>query len=433
MKRLKLLLLLLSLPLIGFASPAVDQGLLNGANQSTQALSTFNTTTDLGAQILYWIAYGTTTPSWGSVSLMSTVSYTMNIIALIVMAWLMVIGGATFVIQTANKGSPGGQVISSFWMPIRIATATILLIPLPSGFSTLQYGVITIAEKGNSHANYVVAHVIDYLYDYGVYRSPALESGGSQITTWLMNELCMQYINSYTGTNTVTYDLQTVTVPTGADGTNSVVLQYKYNESKNNPTASNPRINYCGAVSFSIPNIQGVEGFFADKGDTTAAKTAGPALVTAEMAKVVEKTRVKVARIATTLLHDQEALKNLQAYGQSQQSAFERARSEVAGVVQGTGADLAAVIREYDADTRQVITSVVNNLNAQKTLAGSGKASVGSWAEQIKSAGWPAYGAMFWTVNVNQSEINKLASSLKIIVTPPPRIRSGVRMTDSLR
>ncbi|ERW61291.1 hypothetical protein Q024_06338 [Pseudomonas aeruginosa BWHPSA011] len=419
MKRLKLLLLLLSLPLIGFASPAVDQGLLNGANQSTQALSTFNTTTDLGAQILYWIAYGTTTPSWGSVSLMSTVSYTMNIIALIVMAWLMVIGGATFVIQTANKGSPGGQVISSFWMPIRIATATILLIPLPSGFSTLQYGVITIAEKGNSHANYVVAHVIDYLYDYGVYRSPALESGGSQITTWLMNELCMQYINSYTGTNTVTYDLQTVTVPTGADGTNSVVLQYKYNESKNNPTASNPRINYCGAVSFSIPNIQGVEGFFADKGDTTAAKTAGPALVTAEMAKVVEKTRVKVARIATTLLHDQEALKNLQAYGQSQQSAFERARSEVAGVVQGTGADLAAVIREYDADTRQVITSVVNNLNAQKTLAGSGKASVGSWAEQIKSAGWPAYGAMFWTVNVNQSEINKLASSLKIIVTPP--------------
>lgn len=55
------------------------------------------------------------------------------------------------------------------------------------------------------------------------------------------------------------------------------------------------------------------------------------------MAKVVEKTRVKVARIATTLLHDQEALKNLQAYGQSQQSAFERARSEVAGVVKELG------------------------------------------------------------------------------------------------
>ncbi|HCH7783365.1 TPA: DotA/TraY family protein [Pseudomonas aeruginosa] len=419
MKQLKLFLLLLSLPMIGYASPAVDQGILNGANQSGQALSTFNTTTDLGAQILYWIAYGTTTPSWGSVSLMSTVSYTMNIIALIVMAWLMVIGGATFVIQTANKGTPGGQVISSFWMPIRIVTATILLLPLPSGYSTLQYGVITIAEKGNSHANYVVEHVIDYLYDYGVYRSPALESGGSQITTWLMNELCMQYINSYTGSNTISYDLQTVTVPDGKDGTNSVVLQYKYNETKGNPTAGNPRINYCGAVSFTIPNIQGVQGTFANRSDATAAKTAGPALLTTEMAKVVESTRGKVAKIAQALLHDQEALKNLQAYGANQQSAFERARSEVAGVVQGSGADLAAVINEYDADTRKVITKVVNDLNSKKSLANSGKDSVGSWSDQIKSAGWPAFGAIFWTVNVNQGEINKLAASLRITVTPP--------------
>lgn len=419
MRGIKLFLMLAALPSISFADTTVNQSLVDSANASGQAISTFNITSDLGAQILYWIAYGTTTPAWGNVSLMSTVSYTMNILALIVMAWLMVIGGATFVIQTANKGTPGGQVISSFWMPIRISTATILLIPLTSGFSTLQYGVITIAEKGNSHANYLVSHVIDYLYDNGVYRSPALESGGSQITTWLMNELCMQYINNYTGTNTISYDVKTTTIPQDADGINSVVLQYKYNESKNNPTANDPRINYCGAVSFSIPNIQGIQGFFADKGDTTAAKTAGPALVTTEMAKVVENTRSKVAKIAEKLLHDQAALKNLQTYGQSQQSAFEQARSEVAGVVQGTGSDLASVIRDYDSDTRQVLSKVVNQLNASKPSSSSSSGTVGSWASQIKAAGWPAFGAMFWTVNVNQGEINKLASSLKITVTPP--------------
>jgi len=114
---------------------------------SVNDLNALNYSQDFGQKAINWIAYGTDNPAWGDKSLLSVVSLTLNAIALAMMAWLAVIGGATYVLQTANKGVPGGQVISSFWAPIRVSTATILLIPLTSGYSTLQYGVITVAEK----------------------------------------------------------------------------------------------------------------------------------------------------------------------------------------------------------------------------------------------------------------------------------------------
>jgi len=201
---------------------------------------------DFGQKVINWIAYGTDNPAWGDKSLLSVVSLTLNAIALAMMAWLAVIGGATYVFQTANKGVPGGQVISSFWAPIRVSTATILLIPLASGFSTLQYGVITVAEKGNAHGSYVMNLGLDYLYDFGAYRAPGIPDGQSIFFTLVESEVCRQYINSYTKRETIT---PVFTGPVRKSDTALVSkVSYRYNETSESPTTNDPRLDYCGAV-----------------------------------------------------------------------------------------------------------------------------------------------------------------------------------------
>lgn len=82
-------------------------------SESTSAtvtqLSLMDYANDFGQKAINWIAYGTSNPTWGDKSLLSVVSLALNAIALAMMAWLAVIGGATYVFQTANKGVPGGR------------------------------------------------------------------------------------------------------------------------------------------------------------------------------------------------------------------------------------------------------------------------------------------------------------------------------------
>lgn len=377
---------------------------------AVDAAPAINQNSDIGKQLLDWVAYGTTAPTFGAVTLLSTVSAVLNVLALVVMAGLAVMGGVTYVIQTANKGTPGGEVISSFWMPIRIVVATILLIPLTSGYSTLQYGVIKIAEKGNSHANYLVGKTVDYLYAYGIYRSPALEDGRSVILNWVSNEVCRQYINSYTGQDTISVN----TTQTSSLAFYRKVLSYNYNEVKGTARENNPRIGYCGSVSVSIPmqNADAQQGSLM-KGlfDRVSSDSQKPSSITQAMGKVLSDTQVKVAAIASKLLQDEAYLKQMQANGASQQGNFERAASQVTDNIAGGTDDLEAAITFYNSSVRAIVTGAVN--------AANGETTENNWANQVKQAGWPAYGTVYWIVNKRQSEINKLAAALTLTVTLP--------------
>lgn len=191
-----LFVLLLSTPVAFAGTPTPSPEFVNTVGNLTSQHSN----NDYGQKIINWIAFGKPdNVKFGDVSLLSTVSFTLNAIALVMMAYLSLLGGLTYVIQTANKGSPGGQVISSFWMPIRIATATILLVPLASGYSTIQYGVITVAEKGNAHGSYLMDQGIDYIAKNGVYRPPMMESSKDVVIGLIWSELCQLHINTKEG------------------------------------------------------------------------------------------------------------------------------------------------------------------------------------------------------------------------------------------
>ncbi|XLY90563.1 DotA/TraY family protein (plasmid) [Ectopseudomonas mendocina] len=365
---------------------------------------------DFGQKAINWIAHGAETPVFGDKSLLSVVSLTLNAIALAMMAFLAVIGGATYVFQTANKGIPGGQVISSFWAPIRVSAATILLIPLSSGYSTLQYGVITVAEKGNAHGTYVMGVGLDYLYDFGAYRAPALADGRGVVFGLIESEVCRQYINSYTGKETIT-----VETTDGKQGDRLVAkTSYKYNEPSTWGNHNNPRNDYCGAVAFSIEHSTHKlkEALWKDE---FSAADGGPEKIAAGQATVLKKIRELTVPIAAEILADESALRQMQSQGEGAQSSYEQAVASLQGKINSAANKVNEAIVTYNTDTQQLIATAVNNINDSKNAH---KDSAG-WREQTKAMGWPALGTIFWQINVNQSEINKLAASFDAAITPP--------------
>lgn len=379
-------------------------------------LSLMDYANDFGQKAINWIAYGTSNPTWGDKSLLSVVSLALNAIALAMMAWLAVIGGATYVFQTANKGVPGGQVISSFWAPIRVSTATILLIPLASGYSTLQYGVITVAEKGNAHGSYVMNQGLDYLYDFGAYRAPGIPDGRSIVFSLVESEVCRQYINSYTKRETIT---PVFIGPMRQNDTTLVSkVSYRYNETSESPTRNDPRLDYCGAVAFSIEHDEVDKRYehFTTDADKLTASYGGPPYIAQGQMALIKKMQPLAERIAAKILSDEGALRQLQAYGQSHQSTYERAVSEVNAQIGGAAGMAQSAIGTYNADSQKIIAQVVNRLNDEKNANNDGS---DGWFAQTKAIGWLGLGTIFWQVNISQSEINKLAATFEASLTPP--------------
>ncbi|MCF6783407.1 DotA/TraY family protein [Stutzerimonas stutzeri] len=402
---MSLLLVALALSVLSGVASAQSPGTIAQINELNQT----NYSNDFGQKALNWIAHGTDTPTFGDKSLLSVVSLTLNAIALAMMAWLAVIGGATYIAQTANKGVPGGQVISSFWAPIRIATATILLFPLSSGYSTLQYGVMTVAEKGNAHGTYLMGVGLDYLYAYGAYRAPGIPDGTAILYSLIESEVCRQYINSYTGKETIS-----IVPKSGRESGNLVAkLAYRYNEAATWGKANNPRNDYCGAVAFTIDhNDLPTKGYWGDK---QSAQYGAPPLISQGQFALLNKMQAHAASIAQAILADEKALRALQYQGQSAQSTYQQAVASLNGQITGAARKVQEAIVEYNSESQRIIANAVNAINDSKNADDN---SAG-WKEQTMAMGWPALGTIFWQININQSEINKLGASFGASITSP--------------
>ena len=129
--------------------------------------------------------------------------------------WLFVIAGAiasyvTFVgvANTANDGKALGGKWSSTWVPVRILVASAALVPLSTGFSGLQIGVIAIALMGSNAANYVNTKAMEKVaipagFDPDISITQA-SSDGNLIANAFMQGVCAGiYGNYYIGSGAV--------------------------------------------------------------------------------------------------------------------------------------------------------------------------------------------------------------------------------------
>lgn len=368
---------------------------------------------DFGQKIINWVTYGSDTGSHGEKSLLSVLSLTLNTIGLFMMAVLMIFGGGNYIIQTANKGVPGGQVISSFWMPLRMAVASLMMIPLTSGFSAMQYGVTSVAEMGNTHANILEEKGLNYIYDFGVYRPISIINGEDVIFSWIGSEVCRQYINSYTKAETIGYTVSTV-----GDVHKGFVnkIQYPYKESSSSFRAANPRSEYCGAITISapakgkIPDSTGMAEF-AKKTDisTQVATDAQSKLVS-----LLNGLRPEIASIAAKIMADQSALQNMQSNGSGAQATFEKALNEARGKSSGLVGEINSVLKKYNEGRQSIVAQAVNTANT------AGRDGM-DWKKQTIDGGWPLLGTVFWQVSNGQSQINSLAQ-LMVATTSDPQI-----------
>lgn len=369
---------------------------------------------DFGQKIINWVTYGSESATTGAVSLLSTGSKVLCTIALFMMAVLAIWNGGMYVIHTANKGVPGGQIVSSFWMPLRIVVSTILLVPVPggTGFSGLQYGVTWVAEMGNTHANVFSEAELNYLYKFGAYRPIRLINGEEVVFSWIGSEVCKQYINAYTGTNTIT--LSKSTVGSVADGFINK-YSYGYNESASSFRASNPRTDYCGSITLQTPKSGSIEVQKAGPMDFTkhnSIQSSAAAAAQASMISLLDGLQPEVAEIAGTILSDQSALLNMQANGTSAQSQFEAALKSARANVNGLGDKISSVISKYNEGRQEIISQAVNSAN-------TGATDGSDWKTQTIDGGWPLLGTIFWQVQVTQGQINSLAQLLTASSTDP--------------
>lgn len=426
-----LFVLLLSTPVAFAGTPTPSPEFVNTVGNLTSQHSN----NDYGQKIINWIAFGKPdNVKFGDVSLLSTVSFTLNAIALVMMAYLSLLGGLTYVIQTANKGSPGGQVISSFWMPIRIATATILLVPLASGYSTIQYGVITVAEKGNAHGSYLMDQGIDYIAKNGVYRPPMMESSKDVVIGLIWSELCQLHINTKEG--------NAVSINKGSEALSPVneTLVYSYDKIQTKKSffsgaTTTLKKGYCGSLTILTPDAD-TTAFFNNTVAETSSRLFNTAdyeddaaiLATEKLTAYIEKTIMPAARvIAEKLSADSNALNNMQnGGGQSAQSTYERLQRGADKAASGLVGELNAIIGNYDRRMHSILQESIIAINKHNTSSGTGgnttnqnAAGEAPWVKQIKDTGWPALGTVFWQISKNQESLNYLAKRLKATYTNP--------------
>jgi len=392
---------------------------------------------DFGQQIINWIAFGKPDGvKFGDVSLLSTISFTLNALALVMMAYLSLLGGLTYVIQTANKGTPGGQVVSSFWMPIRIATATILLVPLSSGYSTIQYGVITVAEKGNAHGSWLMNQGIDYIAKNGVYRPPAIESNRDIVMGLVLSELCRIHINTTEESEVITIQKSSFNTPV------NTTLNFDYEKKTSKLQAffrkltPSPAKGYCGSVSLVSPDAD-ASSFKKNQAHSTSGRLFSSGdyeddagiLASEEITKYIESTVIPAARsIAVKLSADSTDLKSMQkGGGKAAQSTYERNQKGAEAAATGLAGEINEIVKNYDAKVHQILQASIIAMNKHNTTdsgyyesaTNESAAGTAPWVKQVKNAGWPALGTVFWQISKNQEYLNYLAKRVKATYSEP--------------
>lgn len=365
---------------------------------------------DYGQSLLNFVTFGQyDAPSDSSQkSLLSTVSRVICTIALYMMAVLSVVGGATYIIQTANKGVPGGQVISSFWLPLRICVSTILLIPLSSGYSTLQLkGVYPIASTGNAHGGLVANYGAEFLISNGAYNAPLLNSPREVINGLVASELCKIRTDAALRRESIQFVQR--------QNVNGTTFDYS-KKPFGRITRPTEHPNYCGSISFLLPstieptrlttsNFDNVESNKLDYEDKAyiELKSRGPALI--------QSWQAQAAAIAAKIAYDEAALKDLQ---DNNNLAFKSEADKESAMLSAAANDLKSLYSSAEQQLQTELAEIVNSVRGAQSASGKPK-----WKEELEEYGWTYLAMIYWQTGQNMQLINSIASTLTFTYTQP--------------
>ena len=107
-----------------------------------------------------------TTPNSAD-SVLFTLLYGLNIVALVAVALILAYTIAMGGIGTSAQGTPGGKNINSIFTPLRSAMAVGYLAPTMKGLSILQVLLLAGFGWSNNFSNYLWGGMLDYMHDNG--------------------------------------------------------------------------------------------------------------------------------------------------------------------------------------------------------------------------------------------------------------------------
>ncbi len=98
-------------------------------------------------------------------------------------------------IDSAHDGELLGKKMSSAWLPLRTVTAAALLLPLSSGYSLIQIGVLWLAVQSVGLAGLVLRAGLDYVAETNMVMQPHIPDARPLAANVLRFEVCRAALN----------------------------------------------------------------------------------------------------------------------------------------------------------------------------------------------------------------------------------------------
>ena len=275
------------------------------------------------------------------------------------------------ILNTAHEGNVMGKAYNTMWIPLRTTFAIALLLPMSSGFSVMQLGVLWFAGKGVGLADSTWNAAIDHMDTTGTLYPPRKKFNGEHLAKeFLLRAACLEIVNRTKG-DTVVYR-----EPESAQNQNSYYLIQRYTGNGNS------------LLSLTTTNafVAGVTPFFS----------------LAMPHNVCGTVKLEFYRPDENHISFDAAI----TYQQRHKEAFEQLENTMYGLARNlinndgytpTGDEVRLAVNIYNSSVEQAISEAV------QTVTDDRNAETG-WVNESKQNGWITAGAWYMTImRLNQA------------------------------
>lgn len=305
-------------------------------------------------------------------------------------------------IDSAHDGEVLGKKMSEIWVPIRTVGGTALILPLASGYSTLQIGVLWLALQGVGIADAIWSAAINQVAQDNMIANPIIPDARPLAANILRYEVCAAAMNKQYADSNRSTRIQAMAVPrtmsnTGDMGNVNVldaippvgiydavknyansrytVVDYKWRavDSNGNPDGTYINPDVCGGISWkeSWESSEGNANTKVIKAPILAAHASAVQNMITELHPVAQQIvagqKPAPGAIDTATAHYVSALRS--AAKTAVQNTNDKARADFLKTAESSGWIFAGTWYNHIVKMNDVMQSTLNSLPASEPIS----------------------------------------------------------------
>lgn len=316
-------------------------------------------------------------------SILGAMSVILNIGCLLFAGIIIGYTALAGVLNTAHEGNAMGKAYNTMWIPLRTTFAIALLLPMSSGFSVMQIGVLWFAGKGVGLADATWNAAIDHMNSQGTLYPPARKLSGEHLAKeFLFRAACLEIVNRTKGDTVVSRE------PESNQNQDSYYIMQRYTGQGN-----------------SLSNLTTTNAFVA--GVTPFFSLAMPHNVCGTVKLEFYRPDENHISFDAAIMYQQ---RHKEAFQELENTMYDLARNLINNEgFSPTGDELRLAANLYNSSVEQAISQAV------QTVTDDRNAETG-WVNESKQNGWITAGAWYMTImRLNQATFDLL--NVKPILT----------------